>query len=414
MVYSLGDVVIIITASLLIQPSSSQKFDPYQLNGGLVTAVAGKDYVLIASDTRLTDGGYGIKSRNYLSGRIWSAHSTFTSSLASPSSSSYTASSLQLENDEDHDGDTSPLTLRRISTDTLWESDGSLIVSSNNNVVNDRSSETTTLAQTQIMDMDKINSYTTHTNRNRKHSNSLPIMIGSAGCASDCEALKRRMRLELDALLSSSNSYSSRIEVQSVANLLQQILYGRRTFPFYSFCVVAGIDTRGVVRGGRGETGGVGAVYVYDAIGSYERVAVACAGTGRELLQPVLDRLFSSSQQQPRQRRKRTVPNDEIESSRVEEVTIDETDEEIITTIPAEKQQMGIAGSLRPPVITHVSCPWQEAVRNVAHAYMSVAEREISVGDEVVICVVNASSDNKVGGGNEEVVNVFRYPLKKH
>ncbi|KAL3757784.1 hypothetical protein ACHAWU_000425 [Discostella pseudostelligera] len=406
-------IVIIITASLLLQPSTSQTFDPYQLNGGLVAAVAGKDYVLIASDTRLTDGGYGIKSRNYLSGRIWSAHSTFTSaSMASPSTSSFTTSPIQLENDENYDGDTSPFTLRRISTDTLWSSDGSLIVSSNNNVVNDRSSETTTLAQKQIMDMDKINSYTTHIKSNRIQSNTLPIMIGSAGCASDCEALKRRMRLELDALLSSS--YSSGIEVQSVANLLQQILYGRRTFPFYSFCVVAGIDTRGVVRGG--EKGGVGAVYVYDAIGSYERVAVACAGTGRELLQPVLDRVFTSSQQRPRRRRKCFGG----ELSSVEDGAIDEVDEEVeeehesITTIPAAKQQVGIAGSLRPPVITHVSCPWEEAVRNIAHAYMSVAEREISVGDEVVICVVHASSEIKLGSGNEDVVNVFRYPLKKH
>ena len=59
----------------------AQKFDPYQLNGGLITAVAGKDYVLIASDTRLTDGGYGINSRRYLSGRIWSASSSSSLSV---------------------------------------------------------------------------------------------------------------------------------------------------------------------------------------------------------------------------------------------------------------------------------------------------------------------------------------------
>ncbi|EED90058.1 26S proteasome subunit beta type 1-like protein, partial [Thalassiosira pseudonana CCMP1335] len=218
------------------------KFDPYQLNGGLVAAVAGKDYVIIASDTRLTDGGYGINSRR----------------------------NIQLQ------------------------------------------------------------------------QTNLPVMIGSAGCASDCESLKRRVRLELDSL--ECNFPSGKMGVQSVANLLQQVLYGRRGFPFYSFCVVAGIDRDE-------QTGdskcGMGAVYVYDAIGSFERVAVGSAGTGRELLQPILDRMGSIKQN-----------NNVI--------------------------QDGLA-----------QCTWEEAVNNVARAYQSVAEREISVGDEVVICVVKASGSTE-------------------
>lgn len=34
---------------------------------------------------------------------------------------------------------------------------------------------------------------------------------------------------------------------------------------------------------------GRGAVYTYDAIGSYERVGYGCQGSGKELMQPVLD-----------------------------------------------------------------------------------------------------------------------------
>lgn len=34
---------------------------------------------------------------------------------------------------------------------------------------------------------------------------------------------------------------------------------------------------------------GKGAVYAYDAIGSYERVGYACQGSGKELVQPALD-----------------------------------------------------------------------------------------------------------------------------
>ena len=56
----------------------------------------------------------------------------------------------------------------------------------------------------------------------------------------------------------------------------------------------------------------------------------------------------------------------------------------------------------------------EEAVRNVVRAYQSVAEREISVGDEIVICVVNTSSSKEKKTDDNDEVAVFRYPLKKH
>jgi 20S proteasome subunit beta 6 len=34
---------------------------------------------------------------------------------------------------------------------------------------------------------------------------------------------------------------------------------------------------------------GRGAVYTYDAIGSYERTGYSCQGSGKDLMQPVLD-----------------------------------------------------------------------------------------------------------------------------
>ena len=62
---------------LLLSACSStngQKFEPYQLNGGLVAAVAGRNFVAIASDTRfMGEGGYEILSRNHLSSRLWTA-----------------------------------------------------------------------------------------------------------------------------------------------------------------------------------------------------------------------------------------------------------------------------------------------------------------------------------------------------
>jgi len=374
---------------------SAQKFDPYQLNGGLVAAVAGKNYVLIASDTRLTDGGYGINSRRYLSGRIWSASSssslsTFRSTGTPPArgddgSSEVTTKTPTIQN-----------SLRTFPAH--WSSDGSLVMPSSSSIDYDTSSKD--IPQTnQIEDTAKSAMISSiHSTKHSNHYNyNLPIMIGSAGCASDCESLKRRIRLELDAL-EYTTSNSSGLSVSSVANLLQQVLYSRRGFPFYSFCVVAGIDYQ-QHQGSGSATTGCGAVYVYDAIGSYERVAVASSGTGRELMQPILDRLFSSSNAfQTNQ--KITSHNTNVQKD--------------IMAIPAGKQRVGVAGSLHPPVQTTVSCSWEEAVRNVVRAYQSVAEREISVGDEIVICVVNTSSSKeKIDGDNDEVA-VFRYPLKKH
>ena len=44
-------------------PVQAPHFSPYNDNGGSTVAIAGEDFVLVASDTRLTDGGYGILSR---------------------------------------------------------------------------------------------------------------------------------------------------------------------------------------------------------------------------------------------------------------------------------------------------------------------------------------------------------------
>jgi 20S proteasome subunit beta 6 len=166
-----------------------------------------------------------------------------------------------------------------------------------------------------------------------------------------------------------------------------------------------------------------GAVYVYDAIGSYERVAVASAGTGRELLQPILDQLFSSSSSSGIARQDDDDGGGGCHDNK-HPVSGKKSDEGgvVISSIPPERQRVGVAGSLRPPVPTTVTCSLEDAVKKIARAYQSVAEREIAVGDEVVICVVKSSatatSPSAVGSRAAEeegaVLRVYRYPLKKH
>merc|ERR1711862_312462 len=48
---------------ILPVPVRNNRFSPYNDNGGSTVAIAGDDFAIVASDTRLTDGGYGILSR---------------------------------------------------------------------------------------------------------------------------------------------------------------------------------------------------------------------------------------------------------------------------------------------------------------------------------------------------------------
>jgi 20S proteasome subunit beta 6 len=277
---------------LFLMQLAHASFEPYQDNGGLVCAVAGKNFAIIASDTRMIGvGGYLLESRNHLSSRLWSVEDDMIM--------------VGLE--------------RTLRSDTTGSS---------------RRTKT------------PISKCLSSSPASTSHA---PIMVGSSGCSTDCSQLQKVVRADIRA--SSYFGQMSRWDANQVANVVSQTLYSRRGFPYYVFCVVSGLDTTEMDHEGYCR----GKVYVYDAIGSYEQVAVAVAGTGRELLQPILDNLLDCQ-----------TTNDKV-----------------------------VEGSV------------DNAMDCLCKAYRAVSEREIGVGDNLVLHV-----SEKVDG--EVHLRVLVVPLKEH
>ncbi len=297
--------------------AKANKFEPYTLNGGLVSAISGPDYVIIASDSRLSDGGYNILARDYIGSRIWAATDT---------------------------------------SGGLVEKDGSVRITAKEVFITDTA----------------VSGKSCRIRKQFFESQNCPTFVASAGCAGDCEALKRKIRSEIISH-QNWNYGENTLTSTGVANLLGQTLYSRRGFPFYSFCICAGLQKNGN-----------GLVHIYDAIGSHERVAVACAGNAKEMLQPVLDRMFLTAS-----------------STQAHDLRKDGK------SVLAANQRTGL--KLRPPVETFVSCDEKRALTMLVRGYRAVAEREISIGDNLVVTILKRHNL-----GKSISMEVMRFPLKKH
>jgi 20S proteasome subunit beta 6 len=114
-------------------------------------------------------------------------------------------------------------------------------------------------------------------------------VLATAGCQTDVVTLRRMLSARLTQYEHGNNKVMS---TSAAAQLLSVTLYYRRFFPYYSFCLMAGLDEEGR-----------GACYGYDAIGSFKRDDYGAMGSGQNFIMPLLDNLLGhKNRNDPRHR----------------------------------------------------------------------------------------------------------------
>jgi len=157
------------------------------------------------------------------------------------------------------------------------------------------------------------------------------VVLATAGMQADTLALHKLLKARQTMYM---HQHAKDLSVGAFAQMLGNILYGRRFFPYYTWNVLAGIDENGV-----------GAVYSYDPVGNVERVRVSVSGSGESLIQPLLD--------------------NQIE------------------------RQHQMKANLPPPMTSDLSV--EDCLDLVKDAFTSAGERDIYTGDSVEIAIITKS-----------------------
>ncbi|KAK6507059.1 Proteasome subunit beta type-6 [Arthrobotrys musiformis] len=101
------------------------------------------------------------------------------------------------------------------------------------------------------------------------------IILGVVGMSADGEELVRKVARKIDDY---KRNHDKHITVAAAAVMLSRILYQKRFFPYYCQPLLGGLDEEGV-----------GAIYSYDYVGSFEREQSRAYGAAASLITPFLD-----------------------------------------------------------------------------------------------------------------------------
>jgi len=114
-------------------------------------------------------------------------------------------------------------------------------------------------------------------------------VLATSGMQADMATLHKVLQIRLAQY---QHQIGKPMSTPAIAQLLSNLLYYKRFFPYYTFNVLGGIDDEGL-----------GCCYSYDAVGSYQRVMYSSSGTGHTLVQVLLDNQVHKQHQQKGEKR---------------------------------------------------------------------------------------------------------------
>lgn len=109
-------------------------------------------------------------------------------------------------------------------------------------------------------------------------------VLAASGMAADVVALVKRLQIDLTWY---KHHHGKEMPTKALAQYLSNTLYSKRFFPYYAFCILAGIDENGH-----------GCCFEYDAVGSYQLLPYGSSGSAKTLIQPFLDSQLNLQHQQ--------------------------------------------------------------------------------------------------------------------
>ncbi|ORX98201.1 Psmb1-prov protein [Basidiobolus meristosporus CBS 931.73] len=110
------------------------------------------------------------------------------------------------------------------------------------------------------------------------------VVIATNGFHADGLALVKRIKQRIEWY---KHAHDKEMSIGAIAQMVSIILYSKRFFPYYTFILLGGLDEQGV-----------GAVYSFDPVGSYERESHRAGGSASSLIQPFLDNQVGFKNQQ--------------------------------------------------------------------------------------------------------------------